>query len=270
MNMKLGEYLRKERKKLGLTQQDFVQNIISVSQYSRVENGEQDLKVSNFVKLISINNLDINQLIQTFQNNTQIKQTVLETLAQAFYDRDLTKIKKIKDYLKQNSLDNSLLLRTELIILTLENKDISHNKNLERQFSEELNKFDDWTNDKVFLQLFGSSMLIFDMDRLNIYMNKILSEYTNKIYSLSFEDQRRIAGICINYLNRCYSKKNLVLVNKSINLLNQLARNPDLLMYRLLGKYFKYLFNNENAKKDQILDLLKVAGYEKFTINLAK
>lgn len=113
-------------------------------------------------------------------------------------------------------------------------------------------------------------MLIFDMDRLNIYMNKILSEYTNKIYSLSFEDQRRIAGICINYLNRCYSKKNLVLVNKSINLLNQLARNPDLLMYRLLGKYFKYLFNNENAKKDQILDLLKVAGYEKFTINLAK
>lgn len=110
MNMKLGEYLREERKKLGLTQQDFVQNIISVSQYSRVENGEQDLKVSDFVKLISINNLDINQL----------------------------------------------------------------------------------------------------------------------------------------------------------------ARNPDLLMYRLLGKYFKYLFNNENAKKDQILDLLKVAGYEKFTINLAK
>lgn len=154
MNMKLGEYLRKERKKLRLTQQDFVQNIISVSQYSRVENGEQDLKVSDFVKLISINNIDINQLIQTFQNDTQIKQTVLETLAQAFYDRDLTKVKKIKDYLKQNSLDNSLLLRTELIILTLENKDISHNKNLERQFSEELNKFDDWTNDKVFLQLF--------------------------------------------------------------------------------------------------------------------
>lgn len=213
MNMKLGEYLRKERKKLRLTQQDFVQNIISVSQYSRVENGEQDLKVSDFVKLISINNIDINQLIQTFQNDTQIK---------------------------QNSLDNSLLLRTELIILTLENKDISHNKNLERQFSEELNKFDDWTNDKVFLQLFGSSMLIFDMDRLNIYMNKILSEYNNKISSLSFENQRRIAGICINYLNRCYSEKNLVLVNKSIDLLNQLARNPDLLMYRLLGKYFKY------------------------------
>ncbi len=138
------------------------------------------------------------------------------------------------------------------------------------QFSEELNKFDDWTNDKVFLQLFGSSMLIFDMDRLNIYMNKILSEYNNKISSLSFENQRRIAGICINYLNRCYSEKNLVLVNKSIDLLNQLTRNPDLLMYRLLGKYFKYLFNNENAKKDQILDLLKVAGYEKFTINLAK
>lgn len=66
MNMKLGEYLRKERKKLGLTQQDFVQNIISVSQYSRVENGEQDLKVSDFVKLISINNLDINHIDSNF------------------------------------------------------------------------------------------------------------------------------------------------------------------------------------------------------------
>ena len=117
---------------------------------------------------------------------------------------------------------------------------------------------------------YGSSMVIFDINRLKFYMDKIIKEYSPKIRTLSFEEQRRIAGICINYLNRCYSKNNLALVNESIILLGSLAQNPDLLMYKLLGKYFKYLFTGDNIKKNNILDVLNDAGYSKFILNLEK
>lgn len=267
MNMKMGKILLKERKRLKLTQREFVQDIVSVSQYSRVENGEQDLRASDFIKLVSANDLDI---IQFIKNDKKTNQEILEELAQTFYDRDLDRARKINQDLKAETCDSALIIRAELIVSILENKDISQDIDFKKKLSEEINKSDDWTEDKVFLQLFGSSMLIFDMDRLNLYMNKIIKEYFTKITNLSFEKQRRIAGICINYLNRSYLEKDLTLVKPTINLLGNLAQNPDLLMYRLLGRYFDYLFNNESIKKDRILNLLKDAGYEKFSVNLAQ
>ena len=270
MNKNIGKRLFEERTRLHLTQRQFTKNAISPSQYSRVEHGEQDLRATDFLKLISLNDLDINIFLQDFKKEKKSNEEVMQILAQIFYDRDLDCAKEMQNFLYKHNYDSSLLIRSELITLVLENKDIMHNKSLEKRFTEEINKNDDWIKDKYFLQLFGSSMVIFDINRLKFYMDKIIKEYNPKIRTLSFEEQRRIAGICINYLNRCYSENNLALVNESIILLGSLAQNPDLLMYKLLGKYFKYLFTGANIKKNNILDVLNDAGYSKFILNLEK
>lgn len=270
MNKNIGKRLFEERTRLHLTQRQFTKNVISPSQYSRVEHGEQDLRATDFLKLISLNDLDINIFLQDFKKEKKSNEEVMQILAQIFYDRDLDCAKEMQNFLYKHNYDSSLLIRSELITLVLENKDIMHNKSLEKRFTEEINKNDDWIKDKYFLQLFGSSMVIFDINRLKFYMDKIIKEYNPKIRTLSFEEQRRIAGICINYLNRCYSENNLALVNESIILLGSLAQNPDLLMYKLLGKYFKYLFTGANIKKNNILDVLNDAGYSKFILNLEK
>ena len=46
----IGKFLYQERKKRHLTQKNFLGGIVSVSQYSRVESGEQDLRTSEFLK----------------------------------------------------------------------------------------------------------------------------------------------------------------------------------------------------------------------------
>lgn len=58
-NLKIGKYLKIERKRKNLTQKDFLQNILSVSQYSRIESGEQDIKVTDFIQIMTVNNIDI-------------------------------------------------------------------------------------------------------------------------------------------------------------------------------------------------------------------
>lgn len=266
----MGQIFKNERKKLNLTQAKFTQNIISVSQYSRVENGEQDLRASDFIKLLYINNLNIDPFFKSLNKNILSSDQILKMLAQSFYDRNLNQVQKIKNIILKIPNNNFLLLQADLIISTLNNTDVTANTDLISRFSKELNKKDNWTKDKEFLQLFGSSISVFHIDRLSIYMEQILKEYINNISNCPFELQRRIAGICINYLNKCYTEKELTLVNQTITLLANLSQDPDLLMYKLLGIYFKYLFEKNKNKTKEIIDLLKETGYNKFILNLVK
>lgn len=56
----IGKVLKKQRIKLNLTQGVFIQDILSVSQYSRIESGEQDIKSSDLLDILICNNIDIN------------------------------------------------------------------------------------------------------------------------------------------------------------------------------------------------------------------
>lgn len=87
----MGQIFKNERKKLNLTQAKFTQNIISVSQYSRVENGEQDLRASDFIKLLYINNLNIDPFFKSLNKNILSSDQILKMLAQSFYDRETVK-----------------------------------------------------------------------------------------------------------------------------------------------------------------------------------
>lgn len=268
--MTIGEALRQERKQRGLSQSKFVNKVLSVGQYSRIEHGEQDIGTSDLVKILLDNKINVlnffSKIIPSFDNTSE--EFVLNELAQAFYDKDLYKAEKLKNKIESISSDSSLILRATLIVNILKSGSQKIDEALRKQFSEEINKSENWTEDKIFLQLLGSSMQIFDMNRLNIYMTAILNKYKRNINSYSFEIQRRIAGICINYLNRCRIEDNSILVSPTLSLINKLSQNPDLLMYKLLGNYFKYLFNGDEKHKESILEVLRDAGYNNFLENL--
>jgi Helix-turn-helix. len=67
--IKIGYFLHKERLNLNLTQEAFVSNTLSVSQYSRIENGEQDIKSGDLFQILSNNKININDFfIKIFEN----------------------------------------------------------------------------------------------------------------------------------------------------------------------------------------------------------
>nr|WP_290068558.1 hypothetical protein [Lactobacillus intestinalis] len=101
-------------------------------------------------------------------------------------------------------------------------------------------------------------------------MKKILLKYRDNINKENFEVQRRIASIGINYLAATYNQTNKSLFNEVILLLNNLSENPDLLMYKMLRLYFIYLKEGKKQQLEEILTILKEAGYSRFINNLPK
>ena len=200
-------------------------------------------------------------------NSKNKEEKILEKLAQLFYDQDLVRIKEMKEEVLDKK---TLALKWKLIIAILEGNLNSLDNKFKIEFSEELNKSDNWTEDKDFLQLFSSSMQLFNIERLNIYMKKILLKYRDNINKENFEVQRRIASIGINYLAATYNQTNKSLFNEVILLLNNLSENPDLLMYKMLRLYFIYLKEGKKQQLEEILTILKEAGYSRFINNLPK
>ena len=270
--IEIGKFLYRERKKRHLTQKEFLGGIISVSQYSRVESGEQDLRTSEFLKIVQLNHINITDLLnpKDQRDSKELENKKLNELAVAFYERDLNKIKQIKEESKKNDGLTTLLLDAILMEKILENNLDGLDPKIIEKFSKKLDEAEDWTTDKVFLQLFGSSMMIFNMDRLNMYIKKIVKRYGNTINQYSFERQRRIGSICINYLGRSYKDNDRTQLSQVLLILYNMSAIPDLLMYKLLGQYFEALFTNNREKANELLKVLSFSGYEKFIMNLPK
>ena len=265
---KIGRYLKIERKNRNLTQKEFLQGVLSVSQYSRIESEEQDIKVSDFIRILLLNKINFTQFFNRYLDDSDMLDSnkSLEKIAQLFYNGDLSQINKMKSLVKDDKL---LTLETKVIVAILEGNIKDLDENVKEEISNELNKKDDWTRNKEFLQLFSSSMQIFSIERLNIYMKKILREYKDTISKESYEVQRRIASVCINYLGRAYNSTDTV-VDDIIIFLKNLSENTDLLMYKMLRLYFVYLRQNNQEKMNDILSLLREVGYSQFIRNLPK
>ena len=166
---KIGRYLKIERKNRNLTQKEFLQGVLSVSQYSRIESEEQDIKVSDFIRILLLNKINFTQFFNRYLDDSDMLDSnkSLEKIAQLFYNGDLSQINKMKSLVKDDKL---LTLETKVIVAILEGNIKDLDENVKEEISNELNKKDDWTRNKEFLQLFSSSMQIFSIERLNIYI----------------------------------------------------------------------------------------------------
>lgn len=135
----IGKFLYQERKKRHLTQKNFLGGIVSVSQYSRVESGEQDLRTSEFFKIVQLNHINITNLLNPNdqRDNKELEDKKLNELAVAFYERDLNKIKQIKEESKKNDGLTTLLLDATLMEKILENNLDDLDPKIIEKFSKE-------------------------------------------------------------------------------------------------------------------------------------
>ena len=84
---KIGRYLKIERKNRNLTQKEFLQGVLSVSQYSRIESEEQDIKVSDFIRILLLNKINFTQFFNRYLDDSDMLDSnkSLDKIAQLFY-----------------------------------------------------------------------------------------------------------------------------------------------------------------------------------------
>lgn len=268
----VGAELKRIRKSLGLTQAEMTLNgkIISIGQYSKVENGIHEIGVDTLLKILTAHD-EIN--VQTFfinleKNYTKVDnefspEILSEKLMLAFYKNDLLEAQKLKEQIDNLKENKELKLRAVITVAVLSGTILNLDEKTREDLSKNMFINDNWTKEKDSLRLFSNSMIIIDRNILPTLMKSVLRTYSDE-ERLSVEVQERISSICINYLYVCFKKHILNNVEETIAFLRKLSESPSLMFNKILGYYFECLFNGNDSDASKIRDILAKSECNQF------
>ncbi len=268
----VGVELKRIRKSLGLTQAEMTLNgkIISIGQYSKVENGIHEIGVDTLLKILTAHD-EIN--VQTFfinleKNYTKVDnefspEILSEKLMLAFYKNDLLEAQKLKKQIDNLKENKELKLRAVITVAVLSGTILNLDEKTKEDLSKNMFINDNWTKEKDSLRLFSNSMIIIDRNILPTLMKSVLRTYSDE-ERLSVEVQERISSICINYLYICFKKHILNNVEETIAFLRKLSESPSLMFNKILGYYFECLFNGNDSDASKIRDILAKSECNQF------
>ena len=268
----VGAELKRIRKSLGLTQAEMTLNgkIISIGQYSKVENGIHEIGVDTLLKILTAHD-EIN--VQTFfinleKNYTKVDneffpEILSEKLMLAFYKNDLLEAQKLKKQIDNLKENKELKLRAVITVAVLSGTILNLDEKTKEDLSKNMFINDNWTKEKDSLRLFSNSMIIIDRNILPTLMKSVLRTYSDE-GRLSVEVQERISSICINYLYVCFKKHILNNVEETIAFLKKLSESPSLMFNKILGYYFECLFNGNDSDASKIRDILAKSECNQF------
>lgn len=268
----VGVELKRIRKSLGLTQAEMTLNgkIISIGQYSKVENGIHEIGVDTLLKILTAHD-EIN--VQTFfinleKNYTKVdnefsSEILSEKLMLAFYKNDLLEAQKLKKQIDNLKENKELKLRAVITVAVLSGTILNLDEKTKEDLSKNMFINDNWTKEKDSLRLFSNSMIIIDRNILPTLMKSVLRTYSDE-GRLSVEVQERISSICINYLYVCFKKHVLNNVEETIAFLKKISESPSLMFNKILGYYFECLFNGNDSDASKIRDILAKSECNQF------
>lgn len=268
--MTIGEALKEERLKLGLSIRKMAQGIIDPTFYFRVEQENRNIGSEALVKILLAHNINIdeffNKIKDTYASSEATKKAYLEEkIRVAFNSHDIA---TMKEYLKQVSeFDDSILkLRVIVGIAYLEDKIKELSQETVDQIYEELDKNDELSSNINAIRLFTNAMPVFSDEQLTYFMHMLLDR-VKKAKNRTEKYDERIAITCNNYLHSCWQRKiNPSIVEEAYSFMMEL-KEPHLLIYKLLGNMGKNLIegNREQAIviKDELIDL----GYTEMVKN---
>ncbi len=262
--MEIHELLKENRLKLGLTQKQMAEGIVSTSFYSRVEQGISRITAIDLLmilKLHGINTIDFfSQITVNVSNGTDKEEKFIDELFIAFFSDDLYKVRQLKaEIYKDKNLSKKVKLYFKLIEALLLHNVSSIDKKTKIDIKNELFNGLNWSIPT--LKLFINSMFIYNTDEILFLVNSILNKYKNSQNEII---QKLVASVCINFLDLSYQNSDFTFWGKSLDFLKNLPNVPDLLMYKLLGKYYQSILNNDKNAKIQIRKSLSISGYSNY------
>lgn len=268
VQMEISKALKNARENIGVSQKDFVKDIISPAQYNRIEHGTQQIKLSTVIELLTANHVDVDSFVNQIESSYDRSRSRDKTqeywqniIMENFNKHDIEGVKKAAAQINRLHGNKILKLRAKLAVAALENRSDLLNEKTRQEIMKELFKSENWTKNKDAILLFSSSMLVLDFRQVSLMMGSLLKQYKN-IEKESNIVQRRIASTCINFLYAAYLHKDEIEAKKIWKYLSTLPANPDLLTYKLMGRYYYYLFKNNKDKVNEIRNILNDCGYK--------
>lgn len=265
--MKIGEALKKERIRLGLTQDEMTKGIIQKSHYSKVERGIENISADSLFRILFAHHIDTENFLEEIKDNFQsdegLRAEQLERQTMEAFNKsdtkqireDIMKILNLKD-------DQILKYRSIISVATFEGKLNELSSEFKEQIVNTFTNYDNWVENVDSLRLFANCMQVFTLKKLDYFLAQLLRHY-NQNYNYSEKMIERVAIICNNYLYYCfYSDVKGKNINNCLEYLNKLDNRNHFLFYRICQKFYYYLFRGEKGKAKQIKNQLISWGYK--------
>ena len=273
----IGKKLKSLRQELGLTQTEMSAGVISVSFYSKVERGLNDIGVNDFLDILQKHNVGPKDFFNDFKNKKRNKEKLVSlvnrfvTASTEDNENEIKNIIKSFEKIKpQTPFIKFIILLAQLIAGThnetamrkLTNKQKNTIKNI--IFKETYND-----NDYYRILLIANLIQIYNVDEATFFVKNILRRY-HDITKVDKKTEIALSVLLINYVDWCFKKKEFKLCEQSLDYIKKLPDDIELAFSKILGLYFDELIHGNKEKAEIVKKVLYESGYKTMVKRMEK
>lgn len=256
--MTIDEQLKKTRNMLELTQLQMSAGIITGSFYSRVERGQSKINAADLIKILNSHKVSLYDFFEPFEKANFSQKIIDYKIYSAF---DSKNIDELKDIQKKISSENKAFLQIQLMIAILQDQVAALPENLRKEMRHKILQIGSWNKKSLWELLL--TMNLYEASELNALLDSIFEKYAE----IDFQDHEvliPLANILINYLASCYQQNYLSKCQEILKYLDKLPANPQIVLPKILGKYYQAKIIGDNSKVNTIQRLLIKSGYKSY------
>lgn len=271
--MKIGEALRKERLKLGLTQEQMCEGILSRPFYAKVESDKNRINAESLFKILLEHQVDLVEFCDLIQDDYTSEERKVEKqfetkMNQAVSAKDTEALDKYCQQIMNSSNNEILKLRALITLTYFKGKTDKIDVEIRKKIKAEFDEGNNWLERPDLLRLLVNTMPMWPQDELDFLIGRLL-DFANKS-ELSELTTERYLRLLENYLVVCYDRK----VHKQLTHFDHIddvmeyiinaTGSFHLMIYRIEVFYMKALFLDQKDKTKEIRQDLGVLGYKNF------
>lgn len=273
----IGDKLKNLRQQLGLTQTEMAAGVISVSFYSKVERGLNDIGVKDFLEILKSHDVTPKEFFEdiTIKKNDQKKviRLVNRFIKVATEDNDVEINKVIKDLDKIKIKTPFIKFSTTVAKLIADTHDKKALKKLTTKQKNQIKKIifqkDTDENEYYRIVILANIIRIYNIEEANFLVKNIIRRYSGSKKSEN-RTEEALSGLMVNYINWCIELGKIDYCYEPLDFLRNLPGKIDLAFTKILGLYFRDLVKQKNDEAKKIRVILSEAGYATLVDKIVK
>lgn len=271
--MKIGEALRKERLKLGLTQEQMCEGILSRPFYAKVESDKNRINAESLFQILLEHQIDLVEFCDLIQDDYTLEERKVEKqfetkMNQAVSAKDTEALDKYCQQIMNSSNNEILKLRALITLTDFKGKTDKIDVEIRKKIKAEFDEGNNWLERPDLLRLLANTMPMWPQDELDFLIGRLL-DFAKKS-ELSELTTERYLRLLENYLVVCYDRKvhkktaHFDHIDDAMEYIIDATESFHLMIYRIEVFYMKALFLDQMDKAKEIRQDLGVLGYKNF------
>lgn len=271
--MKIGEALRKERLKLGLTQEQMCEGILSRPFYAKVESDKNRINAESLFQILLEHQIDLVEFCDLIQDDYTLEERKVEKqfetkMNQAVSAKDTEALDKYCQQIMNSSNNEILKLRALITLTYFKGKTDKIDVEIRKKIKAEFDEGNNWLERPDLLRLLANTMPMWPQDELDFLIGRLL-DFAKKS-ELSELTTERYLRLLENYLVVCYDRKvhkktaYFDHIDDAMEYIIDATESFHLMIYRIEVFYMKALFLDQMDKAKEIRQDLGVLGYKNF------